>query len=310
MPNRDRVHRRHSSDWKSVGGDAPPTPSPLLLALNHKPMPQPTNRPTEILAVQRQAAAENELHDRQTAVLDLVRGRWKNGRQRTTSNHVIEALELLGSNAPVIARRSLRQLERRGLVQSSKEVTADGQVVWFWPCPLNQQPAPRPAKATPAAAPEAPSAAAPSEETQPKRQPIQLPRDADELLALKRKELERIAYEVRIRQGRFRRKRGVLLAAKPLDEGAVAKVNGQISELGNLMAAIHERRAQLRAEYRRALGSVPERAEAIALAVDRVLSKRTWQLVQDEATAIQHRAEADLKPPADDPGAADTARSQ
>jgi hypothetical protein len=88
---------------------------------------------TEIFEEQRRAEAEDELHDRQAAACDLVRERWENGRHRTTSNDLIEALELRGSSAAPIARRTLKQLERRGLVESIKESTGSGQVVWFWP---------------------------------------------------------------------------------------------------------------------------------------------------------------------------------
>jgi len=87
----------------------------------------------EVFEEQRRAEAEEELHDRQAGALDLVRERWDNGRQRTASGDLIEALELKGPCAPRIARRMLQQLGNRGLVQSSKESTDQGQIVWFWP---------------------------------------------------------------------------------------------------------------------------------------------------------------------------------
>lgn len=82
---------------------------------------------------QQLAEAEETLQDRQAAALELVRERWENGQQRTSSGDVMEGLQLKGPNAPRIARRTLQQLAHRGLLDSSKESTPHGAVVWFWP---------------------------------------------------------------------------------------------------------------------------------------------------------------------------------
>lgn len=87
----------------------------------------------EAFQEQRLAEAEEELNDRQEMALEVVRERWAELQQRTTGGDLIEALDLKGSNAPRIARRMLQQLLNRGLVQSSKESTPHGAVVWFWP---------------------------------------------------------------------------------------------------------------------------------------------------------------------------------
>lgn len=87
----------------------------------------------EVFRDQRIADAEDEMNDRQATALEEVRERWEMGRQRTTSSDLIGALQLRGRTAARIARRALNQLEKRGLVESSKETTPNGQVVWFWP---------------------------------------------------------------------------------------------------------------------------------------------------------------------------------
>jgi hypothetical protein len=87
----------------------------------------------EVFREQRLADAEDGLHDRQGMALDLVRERWDQDRKRTTSGDLIEPLQLRGATSVRIARRTLQQLEKRGLLESRKETTPQGQVVWFWP---------------------------------------------------------------------------------------------------------------------------------------------------------------------------------
>jgi len=127
-----------------------------------------------------------------------------------------------------------------------------------------------------------------------KRSPVVLPTNADELLALDHAGLDRLAWELQIRLGRRKRARGAVLSSGQPDQAAVAKLNGEISGLGALLSATNERRGQIRGEHRRAAGSVPDRNEAVAVAVDRLLTGPLWQRIQDEATRIQDRAEADL----------------
>jgi hypothetical protein len=55
------------------------------------------------------------------------------GKERTTSSLLIDDLDLQGPHAPRTARRILQQLVKKKLLQCSKEVTEQGQVVCFWP---------------------------------------------------------------------------------------------------------------------------------------------------------------------------------
>lgn len=151
--------------------------------------------------------------------------------------------------------------------------------------------------AEPAAAPAA-SGAGPAGKKKHKRPPqgppIYLPRDADELIALDRFALDRLDWEVSLRKGKACRRRAALIAATPRDDAALTLVNGEIAELGALMNCLHSRRSQLRREARRAHGRVQERAEAIAAAVDLLVSGGLWRKLQAHADQILARAEKDL----------------
>ncbi|MCS5700887.1 AAA family ATPase [Cyanobium sp. FGCU-52] len=87
----------------------------------------------EVFAEQQAAQAEEGLQDKQAAALDVVRERWEMGRERTTSSVLVDELNMKGGHALRTARRTLQQLLNKGLLQSSKEATNHGQVVWFWP---------------------------------------------------------------------------------------------------------------------------------------------------------------------------------
>lgn len=175
--------------------------------------------------------------------------------------------------------------------------------------PSKASPAPTPPEVdSPPAAPAAEPAAAPAaSEDQPKGKkkkkkphrppqgpPIYLPRDADELIALDRPALDRLTWETSIRLGKARRRRAELLSAMPLDEAALSLKAGEIAELGALMHCLTSRRGQLRREARQANGQVQERAEAIAAAVDLLVSGGMWRKIQDHADRILATAEKDL----------------
>jgi hypothetical protein len=63
---------------------------------------------------------------------------------------------------------------------------------------------------------------------------------------------------------------------------------------GWLMNCLHSCHGQLRGEARRAHGRVQERAEAIAAAVDLLVSGGLWRKLQAHADQILARAEKDL----------------
>ena len=130
----------------------------------------------------------------------------------------------------------------------------------------------------------------------PPRPPIELPRDVDELLALDRPALERVIWEAQLQMGKAKRRRGELIAQVDIAsrEAGLIRVKGDIAFLGAFIHAAFERRARMRCRLRHELGNVPERAEAIAVAVDNVLGGNIWKLVQKEADRIQETAAKDL----------------
>ena len=81
----------------------------------------------KVLHQQAMEAAKERLCDRQHEVLELCRERSQDSL-RTDASAVTASIEL-----PIRqARRTLQQLEHRGFLQSSKETTNSGQVVWYW----------------------------------------------------------------------------------------------------------------------------------------------------------------------------------
>lgn len=171
------------------------------------------------------------------------------------------------------------------------------------PKPAAAEPAPlevvaiTPAKpAEPQPTPAAEPAAAPkkAKKQKPRRPPIPLPSDADELLALDLPALDRLSWEASIRLGKAKQRRAEMLAAPEVAEAAVQRANGEIAMLGPLLHAINHRRGQLRAEARRALGREVEHAEAIAIAAANLLSGGLYRRVLAEAARIQQRAADDL----------------
>ncbi|MFM8525182.1 MAG: AAA family ATPase, partial [Cyanobacteriota bacterium] len=74
---------------------------------------------------------EEDLNDRQADLLELVRERWASG-ERTDANAVAAAMDL-GKHGSDVALRTLKQVARKGLIQSVREVGAQGRTTWFWP---------------------------------------------------------------------------------------------------------------------------------------------------------------------------------
>lgn len=181
-----------------------------------------------------------------------------------------------------------------------------------------QRPAPAPAEPEPAAPPpavpaeaepeQAPGSAAAEPEAgaapakkkgkgkgkKPYRPPIPLPSDADELTSLGLGALDRVCWEVGFRLGKAYRRRAQVLTAAQVDESALVLVNAEIGQLGLMLNATNSRRAQLRAQSRRAVGREPELSEAIAIAAGRVLNGPLYRKVVEEAKKIIKRCEADL----------------
>ena len=80
---------------------------------------------------------EDKLTDRQADVLELVRERWASG-ERTDAKTVAAAMEL-GKHGSDVALRTLKQVQRKGLIQSVREVGLQGRTTWFWPVGSDSQ---------------------------------------------------------------------------------------------------------------------------------------------------------------------------
>lgn len=126
------------------------------------------------------------------------------------------------------------------------------------------------------------------------RIPLPDPQDADELLALNLRAVDRLRYEVVLRAGRARRRRADLLRREEPDPKALQGTNGQLAWLGALQFVLMQRRTQLRVEARKARGRVPERHEAIAIAVDRLVNGPLHARLMREADQILQQAAKDL----------------
>jgi hypothetical protein len=123
---------------------------------------------------------------------------------------------------------------------------------------------------------------------------IPYPRDAEDLIELKRPELDRLSWDVGLRLAKAKRYRAKLAKAERPPEAQMTHLNGKISGLGGLLSVINERRGQLRRARRQALGQVPERSEAIAAAIDSILNGPLHRRVMAAAERIIQRAESDL----------------
>lgn len=88
---------------------------------------------------------EDKLTDRQADVLELVRERWASG-ERTDAKTVAAAMEL-GKHGSDVALRTLKQVQRKGLIQSVREAGLQGRTTWFWPIGSDtQQEVPKPSR--------------------------------------------------------------------------------------------------------------------------------------------------------------------
>ncbi len=119
--------------------------------------------------------------------------------------------------------------------------------------------------------------------------------DADALLALDRAAVERLSIEATLRLGAAKRRRSKLLNASPPEPAAVLELNGEIAQLGALVSVLMGRRRTLRIRHRVALGCVPERSEAIALAVDSLIDGHLYRRIQAEADRLLKQAATDLE---------------
>lgn len=203
--------------------------------------------------------------------------------------------------------------------------------LWTAPAPQAERPAATPTTGPLEAtmtAPEAPQAPAASPAPEPARSalprtavrvlPVRQDRppsislegltDADAVLALDRAAVERLSLEATLRLGAAKRRRAKLLNASPADAAALVAVNGEMAYLGSLVSVLMGRRRTLRIRRRVELGQVPERCEAIALAVDSLIDGHLYRRIQAEADRLLKQAAADLEqgeqegpPPPDHP---------
>ena len=130
---------------------------------------------------------------------------------------------------------------------------------------------------------------------------IDLPGSADELLGLDSSSLEGLQVACELRLAYLKGQRAQLAGRDPAPEEAKAHreqqaaVAAEAGLLGGALAAISRRRTSLRVANRKALGSVPERAEAVALAADRMLHAGLHRALMAEADRIQALAAQDLE---------------
>jgi hypothetical protein len=84
---------------------------------------------------QDQAEALRKLNDRQAECLEVVKERWGDGLERTTAADVVAALSLSGKDPQTAVWRNLRQLERKGLLQSIRQPDQFGGrgAYAYWP---------------------------------------------------------------------------------------------------------------------------------------------------------------------------------
>jgi len=181
------------------------------------------------------------------------------------------------------------------------------------PRPRKPTAAPVPPKAAPAVVAEPLPAPAPAAELeaqpQPKRKgkpwqrkarpfappPVDLPGSAAELLALELPALEGLQVACELRMAHLKGQRARLVVDPQANRQQLAEVAAEAAELGGSLAAINRRRGALRVARRKALGCIPERAEAIALAADRILWGGLHRAVMAQADKIQSGAAQDLE---------------
>lgn len=84
---------------------------------------------------QEKAEAIRKLNDRQADALALLRERWADGFQRTTSAEVVEGIGIKGKDPATTALRVLKQLQHKGLAQFTRQPDQFGGrgAFAFWP---------------------------------------------------------------------------------------------------------------------------------------------------------------------------------
>jgi hypothetical protein len=84
---------------------------------------------------QGQAETLRKLNDRQAECLEVVKERWADGLERTTAADVVAAISITGRDPQTAVWRNLRQLERKGLLQSIRKPDQLGGrgAYAFWP---------------------------------------------------------------------------------------------------------------------------------------------------------------------------------
>jgi hypothetical protein len=82
-----------------------------------------------------QAEAISRLTDKQADVLEVLRDRWAEGQQQTTAADLVALLSLSGKDPQQAVLQTLKQLERKGLAQSTKQPGQFGRrgAYAFWP---------------------------------------------------------------------------------------------------------------------------------------------------------------------------------
>ena len=82
-----------------------------------------------------QAETLGKLNDRQADCLELVKDRWADGLERTEAADVVAALGIKGKDPQTVAWRTLKQLERKGLLQSIRQPDQFGGrgAYAYWP---------------------------------------------------------------------------------------------------------------------------------------------------------------------------------
>ena len=86
----------------------------------------------EVQMAQHLLTLEEKLTDRQAEALEAIRSRWEGDGLRTDAKGLGAAVGSIGGDERQL-RRTMEQLQRKGLLQAVTEVSLQGRVRWFWP---------------------------------------------------------------------------------------------------------------------------------------------------------------------------------
>jgi nicotinamidase-related amidase len=86
----------------------------------------------EVQLAQHLLTLEEKLTDRQAEALEAIRSRWEGDGLRTDAKALGAAVGAIGGDERQL-RRTMEQLQRKGLLQAVTEVSLQGRVRWFWP---------------------------------------------------------------------------------------------------------------------------------------------------------------------------------